>query len=80
MERTSLLAPNDNGRHATNPYHAILNYALALLESQVRQEINVVGLDAACGFLHADKLHRDSLDTTSWNATERKWTIWYYRL
>ena len=60
-ERSSLLAPNKNGRHATNPYHAILNYALSLLEAQVRQEINTTGLDASCGFLHADKNNRDSL-------------------
>jgi hypothetical protein len=60
-ERTSLLASNKNGRHATNLYHAILNYALALLEAQMRLEINIVGLDAACSFLHADRLYRDSL-------------------
>jgi CRISP-associated protein Cas1 len=60
-ERTSPLAPNDNGRHAVNPYHAMINYALSLLESQARQEINAAGLDASCGYLHADKSGRDSL-------------------
>ncbi len=60
-ERTSLLAPNGNGRHATNPFHAALNYAYALLESQVLQAIYVSGLDASCGYLHADKTGRMSL-------------------
>jgi len=60
-ERTSLISPNKNGRHATSPYHSLLNYALSLLETQVRRELNIVGLDPAGGYLHSDKLYRDSL-------------------
>lgn len=60
-ERTSLLAPNGNGRHATNPFHAALNYGYALLESQVLQSIKSYGLDPSCAFLHADRSGRESL-------------------
>lgn len=58
-ERTSPLA--NNGRHAVNPLHAALNYAYALLDNGCRSALNKHGFDATCGFLHVDKLHRDSL-------------------
>jgi len=60
-ERTSPLAPNQNGRHAVDPTNAILNYAYACLESQTRQVLAARGFDLACGFLHSDKSNRDSL-------------------
>lgn len=60
-ERGSPLSKNHGARHATNPAQAILNYAYALLESQVRQSLNALGFDLACGFLHSDVLDRDSL-------------------
>jgi CRISPR-associated endonuclease Cas1 len=60
-ERVSTLSGRVNAQHATNPYQAVTNYAYAILESQCRQSLNVQGFDPACGFLHADALHRDSL-------------------
>jgi CRISPR-associated protein Cas1 len=60
-ERTSPLARNGNARRAVDPLNANLNYAYGLLEGQVRQALTVQGFDLACGFLHADKLGRDSL-------------------
>src|SRR5262249_3705957 len=36
-------------------------YAYALLEGQCRQALTQLGFDVACGFLHLDKLRRDSL-------------------
>jgi len=59
--RTSPLSHNHGARHAVNPFHAILNFAYAVVESQVRQALVASGFDVACGFLHADKLYRDSL-------------------
>lgn len=60
-ERVSSLSGKINAQHATNPYQAVTNYAYAILESQCRQSLNAQGFDPACGFLHADMLHRDSL-------------------
>jgi CRISPR-associated endonuclease Cas1 len=60
-DRTSPLAPGVNGRHAVDPLNAVLNYAYALLEGQCRQALTTLGFDVACGFLHLDKPHRDSL-------------------
>jgi CRISPR-associated endonuclease Cas1 len=60
-ERTSPVAPSGNARRAVDPANAILNYAYGLLEGRVRQALTVQGFDLACGFLHADKVGRDSL-------------------
>jgi len=60
-KRGSPLSKNHGARYAINPGQAILNYAYALLESQVRQSLNAAGFDSACGFLHSDVLDRDSL-------------------
>jgi CRISPR/Cas system-associated endonuclease Cas1 len=38
----------------------MLNFCYTLLESQVRQALNVIGADVACGILHADDPIRDS--------------------
>lgn len=51
--RNSPLASDGSGRHATNPYHAALNFAYALLEAQILQAIHIAGLDETVGFLHA---------------------------
>jgi CRISPR/Cas system-associated endonuclease Cas1 len=48
-------------RGAVNPAQAMLNFCHGLLESQVRQALNVIGSDLACGILHADQQARDSL-------------------
>jgi CRISP-associated protein Cas1 len=60
-ERTSPLSKNHGARWATNPAQSILNYGYAMLESQTRQALNVQGFDVSVGFLHSDKLYRDSL-------------------
>jgi len=59
--RSSPLSHNHGARHATNPCHAILNYAYAMLESQCLQALNLNGFDTSCAFLHADKVGRNSL-------------------
>ena len=51
--RNSPLSNDGSGRHATNPYHAALNFAYALLEAQILQAIYIAGLDETVGFLHA---------------------------
>ena len=38
--------------NATDEINALLNYGYAILESEVRKDINAVGLDPAIGFLH----------------------------
>ncbi len=49
-------------RLAVTPIHAILNYCFALLESQSRLALSVLGLDSCLGVgLHADTPNRDSL-------------------
>src|SRR5215210_2814070 len=48
-------------RHATHPVNAMLNYAYAVLESQVRIAAVSQGLDAAIGYLHASSLGRAAL-------------------
>ncbi len=52
-DRTSPLSKNHGGWHAVNPYHAILNFAYALLECQILQAINIAGLEPSVPFLHA---------------------------
>jgi CRISPR-associated endonuclease Cas1 len=47
-------------RAATNPVNALLNYLYALLESESRLALLVVGLDPTLGVLHADQRNRDS--------------------
>ena len=58
-ERSSPLS--SNARHAINPFHAALNYMYTVVEHQILCSIHAAGLDPACGFLHADKVNRDSL-------------------
>jgi CRISPR-associated endonuclease Cas1 len=60
-DRSSPLAPGSNARHVVDPLNAMLNYAYALLEGQCRQALTRLGFDVVCGFLHLDKLGRDSL-------------------
>ena len=59
-ERWSPVPPG-LARNAADPLNAALNYAYALLEGQCRQALTKLGFDVACGFLHLDKLGRDSL-------------------
>lgn len=49
-------------RLAVTPFHAILNFCFALLESETRLAVTALGLDACMGLgLHADTPNRDSL-------------------
>lgn len=47
-------------RLAVNPASAILNYLYAVLESETRLAIAVLGLDPGMGVMHVDSLSRDS--------------------
>jgi CRISPR-associated endonuclease Cas1 len=59
--RASPLAPWENARHAVAPVNAVLNYAYALLEAQVRLAVIKQGFDPACGFLHVDRRGHEAL-------------------
>jgi CRISPR-associated protein Cas1 len=48
-------------RHATHPMNAILNYAYAVLESQVQTTAAAAGLDPTVGYLHACRPGRVAL-------------------
>jgi CRISPR-associated endonuclease Cas1 len=48
-------------RHATHPVNALLNYAYAALESQVRIAVVAHGLDPTIGYLHASYPNRLAL-------------------
>jgi CRISPR-associated protein Cas1 len=50
--RISPISINGNARNAICPYHAVLNFSLALLKAQVLQAINIAGLSPEVGFLH----------------------------
>ena len=45
-------------RNASHPVNAILNYAYAILESQVRIQVPVAGYDPTIGFLHVGRRGR----------------------
>lgn len=61
LSSSSVNQGNGTGRRAVNPFHAVLNYAYAVLQGQCKQSLVTQGFDTACGFLHADAIHRDSL-------------------
>jgi CRISP-associated protein Cas1 len=50
-------------RYATHPVNAMLNYAYAVLESQMRIAAASQGLDPAIGYLHTNRSGRP-LSTT----------------
>jgi CRISP-associated protein Cas1 len=50
-----------NNRHASHPVNAMLNYAYAVLESQVRIATVSQALDPKIGYLHACRLGRAAL-------------------
>ncbi len=61
LSTSSIGQRKGTGRRAINPYHAVTNYAYAVLQGQCKQSLISQGFDTACGFLHSDMLHRDSL-------------------
>jgi CRISPR-associated protein Cas1 len=58
MRQDLLRRTNRNARH---PVNAMLNYAYAVLESQVRTTIAEAGLDPTIGYLHACQPGRQAL-------------------
>ncbi len=54
-ERVSGISSYSNASQATNPFHATLNFAYALLKAQVLQSILIHGLDETVGFLHVPR-------------------------
>jgi len=50
-----------NNRHASHPVNAMLNYAYAVLESQVRIATVSEGLDPNVGYLHVSRPGRVAL-------------------
>ncbi|WP_298161787.1 CRISPR-associated endonuclease Cas1 [Acidocella sp.] len=52
---------NDGNQFARHPVQAMLNYAYAVLESQVRIEVANLGLDPSIGFLHRSLEGRSAL-------------------
>jgi len=50
-----------NNRHASHPVNAMLNYAYAVLESQVRIATVAQGLDLVIGYLHVPRPGRAAL-------------------
>jgi CRISPR-associated protein Cas1 len=50
-----------NRKNATHPVNAILNYAYAVLESQVRMQVVADGYDPTIGFLHTYSVDRPAL-------------------
>lgn len=62
-QRQSLNGTRIKGRnrHASHPVNAMLNYAYAILESQVRMQIVAEGLDPTIGYLHTSTPGRQAL-------------------
>lgn len=59
--RSSVTREKVKNRNASHPVNAMLNYAYAVLESQVRMQIIAAGLDPKNGYLHANRPNRDAL-------------------
>src|SRR5204862_398077 len=49
------------GRGATDPLNAALNYGYGILYAQVERALLLAGLDPYAGFLHADRPGKPSL-------------------
>ncbi len=50
-----------SNKNATHPINAILNYGYAVAAGMIKKKAMMIGLDVACGSLHADNDRRDSL-------------------
>lgn len=66
-------------RLAVNPPNAILNYCFALLESETRLALVVLGLDCGIGFLHPARAYRDSLALDVMEAVRPDVERWLYQ-
>lgn len=47
--------------HASDEINALLNYGYSILVSEIRKDLNSVGLDSQIGFLHETLLSRTPL-------------------
>jgi CRISPR-associated protein Cas1 len=59
--RSSVVRKKAANRHASHPVNAMLNYAYAVLESQVRIQVVAQGYDPSIGYLHAYEPERPAL-------------------
>lgn len=59
--RSSVTRLKTKNRNASHPVNAMLNYAYAVLESQVRIRAVAAGLDPKIGYLHKGRPDRDAL-------------------
>jgi CRISPR-associated endonuclease Cas1 len=59
--RTSLKSPLRQGKDATDPINAMLNYAYAVCESEARIACHIYGLDPGIGFGHGEHRNVNSL-------------------
>ena len=59
--RTSRRSPLRQGKAATDPVNAMLNYGYAVAESEARIACYTFGLDPALGFGHGQHRKMDSL-------------------
>lgn len=59
--RASLRNPLAQGKSATDPVNALLNYAYAICETEARYACHVIGLDPAIGYGHGHHRGGDAL-------------------
>lgn len=59
--RTSPPSGFKSSRKAATPFHALLNYAYAILETEATITLHAHGFDPGLGILHTDKRYRGSL-------------------
>ena len=65
--RMSDISKYGNASQATNPFHATLNFAYALLQGQVLEAINIMGLAPEVGYLHTAE---DGERSLAWDLME----------
>ena len=61
-QRQSFVGKKPRNNNASHPVNAILNYAYAVLESQVRIQIVAAGYDPTIGLLHSGRMGRGRHD------------------
>jgi CRISPR-associated endonuclease Cas1 len=59
--RTSAPSGFKSSRKAATPFHALVNYAYAILETEATITLQAQGFDPGMGILHTDKRYRSSL-------------------
>src|SRR5688572_3604835 len=59
--RTSPPSGFKSSRKAATPFHALINYAYAILETEAMITLHTHGFDSGLGILHTDKRYRGSL-------------------